>query len=81
MTLEVLFFASYGDLVGAPSVSVDLPDGATVADLVDTVRGRDEAFGRLPAHPAVAVNRTVVAHRHPLAEGDEVAFLPPVAGG
>lgn len=81
MTFDVLFFASYGELVGAPSLTVDLPEGSTVAELVAAVRRRDEACARLPVHPAVAVNRTVVAHRHPLSEGDEVAFLPPVAGG
>lgn len=81
MDLDVLFFASYRELVGAPSVTVSLEPGATVADLVQAVRGRGDGFARLPAHPAVAVNRSVVPHGQPLGAGDEVAFLPPVAGG
>ena len=81
MNLDVLFFAGYRELVGTASLTVALPARATVADLVRAVRDRGEGVGRLPAHPAVAVNRTVVPHAHPLAAGDEVAFLPPVAGG
>lgn len=81
MDLDVLFFASYRELVGTPSLTVTLAPGATVADLVRAVRDRGEGFARLPAHPAVAVNRAVVPHAHPLGTGDEVAFLPPVAGG
>ena len=36
---------------------------------------------RLPAEPAVAVNRTYAMHDERLRAGDEVAFIPPVAGG
>ena len=67
--------------MGSPSLTVTLPPGATVADLVRAVRDRGDGFARLPDHPAVAVNRSVVPHAHPLDAGDEVAFLPPVAGG
>ena len=81
MELDVLFFASYRDLVGTPKVRMTLAPGATVSDLVDRIRARGETFERLPDRPAVAVNRTVVPHTHTLASGDEVAFLPPVAGG
>lgn len=81
MKLDVLFFASYRELVGEERVSVELEDGATVASLVETLRSRGQAFTRLPERPAVAVNHTVVPHAHPLEPGDEVALLPPVAGG
>jgi len=81
MDLDVLFFASYRDLVGTSSLTVALPAGATVGELVRIVRDRGEGFARIPHHPAVAVNRTVVPHQHVLEAGDEVAFLPPVAGG
>lgn len=81
MELDVLFFASYRELVGAPRVRVSLEPDATVADLVASIRSRGDGFARLPEHPAVAVNRTVEPHSRRLAPGDEVAFLPPVAGG
>ncbi|MDT8339926.1 MAG: molybdopterin converting factor subunit 1 [Longimicrobiales bacterium] len=81
MDVDILFFASYRDLTGTPGLRLTLPPGATVEELVRTVRERGEAFLHLPARPAVAVNHTVVPHGHVLTDGDEVAFLPPVAGG
>jgi molybdopterin converting factor subunit 1 len=81
LSVQALFFAAYRDLLGTKAVSVDLPDGATVADLGAELRGRGAPFDALPAEPAVAVNRTYALHDEPLSAGDEVAFIPPVAGG
>lgn len=81
MSVQALFFAAYRDLLGTKGISVELPEGATVADLVSELRGRGAPFDALPVEPAVAVNR-VYAHPGELLEaGDEVAFIPPVAGG
>ena len=81
MSVQALFFAAYRDLLGTRGLSVELPDGATVADLVAELRGRGGAFSALPAEPAVAVNREYALHSETLRSGDEVAFIPPVAGG
>jgi len=81
VSVQALFFAAYRDLLGTKALSVDLPEGATVADLIAELRGRGAPFNALPAAPAVAVNRTYAAHNETLSAGDEVAFIPPVAGG
>jgi molybdopterin converting factor subunit 1 len=81
VSVQTLFFASYRDLLGTSSLSVDVPDGSTVADLVEELRGRGAPFDGLPAEPAVAVNRSYAALSESLGQGDEVAFIPPVAGG
>lgn len=83
MTLSVrtLFFAAYRDLVGAREVSVELDGEPTVADLVRSLRARGDGFARLPEDPAVAVNRRYAAPTDPVRAGDEVALIPPVAGG
>lgn len=60
---------------------MELPDGATVADLVTLLRGRGAPFDALPLEPAVAVNRAYAFPSEALQPGDEVAFIPPVAGG
>ncbi len=60
---------------------MELMEGATVADLVDELRARGAPFDTLPAEPAVAVNLTYACPDQPLGSGDEVAFIPPVAGG
>jgi molybdopterin converting factor subunit 1 len=81
LSVQALFFAAYRDLIGTKDLTVDLPEGATVADLVAELRGRGAPFNALPAEPAVAVNRAYALHDEPLRAGDEVAFIPPVAGG
>jgi molybdopterin synthase sulfur carrier subunit len=80
-TVRTLFFASYRDLLGVRELEVELTEGATVKDLVDELRSRGGPFDQLPTAPAVAVNLTYVEDAEPLRSGDEVAFIPPVAGG
>ena len=80
-TVNALFFAAYRDLVGESSISVELREGATVADLVGELRGRGSPFDVLPVEPAVAVNQTYAFMDEALGSDDEVAFIPPVAGG
>jgi len=79
--VQTRFFASYRELLGTRELSVELPEGATVSDLVGTLRGRGSPFDGLPVQPAIAVNQTYTRLDQSLAHGDEVAFIPPVAGG
>ena len=81
VSVQTLFFAAYRDLLGTATLDVELPDGATVADLVESLRARGAPFDGLPVEPAVAVNRTYASLTEALGSGDEVAFIPPVAGG
>lgn len=81
MPVQALFFAAYRDLLGTSKLEVDLPEGATVADLVQELRGRGAPFSALPKEPAIAVNRAYAFPSETLRSGDEVAFIPPVAGG
>ena len=81
MTVRTLFFAAYRDLAGTSELSVVLPDSARVSDLVASLRERGGSWTRLPAAPAVAVNMEYATLAHPLRDGDEVALIPPVAGG
>ena len=78
--MRVLLFASYADALGAPAVDVDLPAGSTVRDLVDAVRAMPGAE-RVPPQPLVAVNLAYARADRVLTAHDEVALIPPVAGG
>jgi molybdopterin converting factor subunit 1 len=80
MSVTVLLFASYADALGAASVSVDLPAGSTVADVLAELRGRPGA-DRLPPAPLVAINQRYAGAASVIRAGDEVAVIPPVAGG
>jgi molybdopterin converting factor subunit 1 len=79
--IKALFFASYRDIAGTHELSVELPVGASVADLVGQLRRQGSGWPTLPREPAVAVNLTYAPLATPLAHGDEVAFIPPVSGG
>jgi molybdopterin synthase sulfur carrier subunit len=81
MQIRVLFFASYRELVGAGELYAELSEPATVSDLLRDLRSRGEPFSFLPDAPVVAVNREFASVETPLGGGDEVAFVPPVAGG
>lgn len=80
MELTVLLFASYAEALGTDRLQVTVVPGATVEALVDRLRAA--AGGeRLPSRPLVAVNRRYSLYDHLLAPDDEVAVIPPVAGG
>jgi molybdopterin converting factor subunit 1 len=80
MTVTVLLFASYADALGERMIPLELPDGSTVAEAVRRVRAMAGA-GRLPTEPMVAVNEEYARSDCALVAGDEVAIIPPVAGG
>ena len=80
MTIKVLLFASYADAFGRSAISLELPAGATVRDVVAHLTGLPGAE-RLPPRPLVAVNEVYAPAGQALASGDEVAVIPPVAGG
>jgi molybdopterin synthase catalytic subunit len=79
-TRTVLLFARYAELLGAPSVEVELPVGATIADLVAALRALPGGVS-LPAHPVVAVAHTKADAAMVIPDGAELALLPPLAGG
>ena len=80
MSVTVLLFASYADALGTSSLSLDLPTEATVADVLADLRRRPGA-DRLPPAPLVAVNQQYARLSTRLQANDEVAIIPPVAGG
>jgi molybdopterin converting factor subunit 1 len=79
MTVTVLLFASYAEQLGKSSMTLELPDGSRVQDALSRVQAG--AAGRLPAKPMVAVNQTYAKVSDILRAGDELAIIPPVAGG
>ena len=81
MQVHARFFASYRDLIGSSSLDVEVPDGATVGELIRLLRSRGQPYEELPEEPAVALNLSYSRLDAALTDGDEVAFIPPVAGG
>ena len=80
-TVQVRFFATYAELVGRSATAVSLTLPATVGDVVRLVRARFPGARALPERPLAAINLKHVRLDTPVRDGDEVAFLPPIAGG
>ena len=80
MKVRLLLFASYAEAFGRDELLLDLPAGATAGDALAAIRARPGAE-KLPPKPMIAVNQRYAKAEAPLAEGDEVALIPPVAGG
>lgn len=78
---RVRLFASWSDALG-PEAEVELPEGARVSDLLGalTSRANTKSVKPLP-RPLVAVNQRYARADVVLAAGDELAIIPPVAGG
>jgi len=74
--IVVRLFAGLREQRGASRLEVDLRDGASVADVWPALELGDEPPGLL-----YAVNRSYAERSYVLAEGDEVALIPPVSGG
>jgi molybdopterin converting factor subunit 1 len=74
--VTVRFFAGLRERAGTDRQQVDLPDGVTVADLWPVL-----GLGEEPSGLLYAINRAYVERTDPIAEGDEVALIPPVSGG
>jgi len=79
--VRTLFFASFRDLFGASETSLELGEGSSVQDLLDSLVRENPALSLIPVTAAVAVNQEYAGPETPLSDGDEVALIPPVAGG
>jgi molybdopterin converting factor small subunit len=79
--VRLLLFASYADLIGRESADLVVQSPATVGDVVHAARAALPQGGRLPERPLAAVNLRHTRLDHPVLDGDEVALLPPMAGG
>ncbi|MEP6622795.1 MAG: MoaD/ThiS family protein [bacterium] len=80
MSVTVLLFASYADAFGASSIALDVPAQATVADVLAEL-GKRPGAELLGARPLVAVNQRYAQSGLRINAGDEIALIPPVAGG
>ncbi len=78
--MNVRLFASYREAAGVGHLQLNLPPGSTVKDAIAEIAKRHPLIteGR---RVVIAKNRDYVTADEPLADGDEVALIPPVSGG
>ncbi|MFQ5718834.1 MAG: MoaD/ThiS family protein [Acidobacteriota bacterium] len=81
MKIIVEYFAVVAEIAQTASECVMLADGATACDLLGEIHRRHPVLGRQGFVPLLAVNRRHADPDTKLADGDEVAVLPPLSGG
>jgi molybdopterin synthase sulfur carrier subunit len=84
MAVNILYFASLREAIGTGKESIDVPAGvATVGALRELLAGRSERHAALLTtnNLRAAVNQKMADLDGVVADGDEVAFFPPVTGG
>ena len=80
MSLKISLFGITRDIVGTSMIELPAPAPTNVAELLTVMRKQYPALGELRSC-AVAVNNEYADLGHPLHTTDEIALIPPVAGG
>jgi molybdopterin converting factor subunit 1 len=81
MRVRVLFFGQLKEIVGAAEETAELPDNAHLEDVFTRYSQRFAKFAEFRPSIAASVNQEYADAHTSLANGDEIAFLPPVSGG
>ena len=81
MRIEVRLFAQARERVGSGTARLELPDGSRVNDALDALERVHPSLAELRPHLAVALDGTLASPGDALADGIELALLPPVSGG
>ena len=81
MRVKVLLFASLRDFAGAPELTLELRAGAVMRDAWQALVDQHPGLAPYGAAVSCARNADYARMDVPLADEDEVAFLPPVSGG
>ena len=80
IAVKVRFFARLRELAGRETEALQVPPGSRLNDIYETLRAR---YAALPPRESVrgALNQEFADWGAAVADGDEVAFIPPVSGG
>ena len=82
MSVRVLYFAGLRDAVGVAEESLVLPaDVETIGALADHLAAKHSAYAARRGHVRIARNESFASADDPVADGDVIALIPPVAGG
>jgi molybdopterin converting factor subunit 1 len=81
MKVRLLFFAVLRDIAGSDERDLVLKDGTTASEVWESLRGSYAKLADYTQPPMIAINESYAAPETVLRDGDELAFIPPVAGG
>lgn len=80
---EILYFGRLMDVTGTPGETIALPPSVTDTSALRRWLDAERSCGGALLEKTVrlAINSEIVADPHPVKDGDEIAFMPPVGGG
>jgi molybdopterin converting factor subunit 1 len=81
VNVRVLYFAVARELAGVREEMIELDEGATIATARRAIESRHPALLATDARLRAARNEVFATDTEPLADGDVLALIPPVAGG
>ncbi len=81
MKVQVQFYAQLRDLVGIRELEVELPQGATVLDLLDQIYAQRPALRAHDKSILIGAGLEFVKRNYKLKPDEEIAIMPPVQGG
>jgi len=81
MKVRLLYFAVLRDVTGKRDDVLELPEGTRAADVWRRMRDEHRALREYVQPPMIAINESYADAEQVLRDGDELAFIPPVAGG
>lgn len=81
MQIHVRYHSIIGDMLGKKEETVTLEDGATIADLRATLAGRSEKRAAILGKTSAFIGGKHALKDAVIADGDEVVFMRPIAGG
>ena len=81
MKVHVQFFSRLRDLVGTPTMELEVPQGATARELLEILYSRTSALRDWDRSLLVAAGVEFVERDYALKPSDEISIMPPVQGG
>jgi MoaD family protein len=81
MTVRAQFYAQLRELIGIHELEVELPQGATVRELLEKIFAQKPALRVHDKSILIGVGLEFVDRNYKLNPGEEIAIMPPVQGG
>jgi sulfur-carrier protein len=79
--VRLLYFAVLRDITGRSEVEVSMAEGTRAGEVWQSMRRDYKQLAAYDQPPMIAINETYATPDTQLRDGDELAFIPPVAGG
>lgn len=81
MKVTVLVFSRLREVIGADQLAIELTDGSGIGELVETLERKHPGLAGWRGKLLLARNGEWADAETEIAEGDEIALMPPVQGG